>query len=222
MISHSSGSERHKVPADRIPQFCPRCRKSRTLAEGFGTGACPACCELLLASGYCPVCEAFLPQPVGSLCPKHDLELECKPPPRIPVDPEGKPFRWVTVGRFTDSQSAQPPRIRLEAEGIPTFLEGERMGSRAMYAVATGGAKLKVPEDLAGDARIILSQTWTVTAAALDIEDNPDEDVIEPEDFQELPTDGGSFRGSLLFFLLVGLPSLLLLYLLLRSMGSEP
>jgi hypothetical protein len=53
-----------------------------------------------------------------------------------------------------------PPRVRLEAEGIPTFVEGSRMGSKSMYDVATGGLKLQVPQSLAGDARAILSQTW--------------------------------------------------------------
>jgi hypothetical protein len=81
------------------------------------------------------------------------------------------------VGRFVDALACQPPRIRLEAEGIPTMIDGERMGDRSMYQVATGGVRLRVPEEFAGDARIILSQTWSATAAALDIEDDwPDFD----------------------------------------------
>jgi hypothetical protein len=77
--------------------------------------------------------------------------------------------------------AAEAPRIRLEAEGIPTFVEGERMGARSMYHVATGGVKLKVPDNLASDARIILSQTWSATAAELDIEETPDGDIDDTE-----------------------------------------
>ena len=72
------------------------------------------------------------------------------------------------MGRFADTLACQPPRIRLEAEGIPTMIDGARMGDRSMYQVATGGVRLRVPEDLAADARVILAQTWSATAAALD------------------------------------------------------
>jgi hypothetical protein len=192
------------------------------------TAACPACGETLVAQGYCPVCEDFWPLAVGVSCPKHDISLESKPPPGPRMDLKQQDFRWVTVSRFSDSQSAHAPRIRLEAEGIPTFLEGERMGSRSMYAVATGGAKLKVPEHLAGEARIILSQTWTATAAALGIEESPDDDELDfdPKPEAEPPAqDAGeeiSLRSGLLFFVLVGLPSALLLFLLLRWMSAQP
>ena len=39
---------------------------------------------------------------------------------------------------------------------------GERMGSAGMYRQATGGVKLQVPADRAGEARVILSQTWSL------------------------------------------------------------
>jgi hypothetical protein len=64
------------------------------------------------------------------------------------------------VGRFPTGLAAAAARIRLEAEGIPTFLEGERMAGLGAYSVATGGAKLQVPVHLLADARIILSQRW--------------------------------------------------------------
>jgi hypothetical protein len=67
----------------------------------------------------------------------------------------------VTLRSFADALQAEAPRIRLESEGIPTFLEGERMGSPSMYQVATGGVKLQVPDSLVADARILLAQTWS-------------------------------------------------------------
>ncbi len=82
-------------------------------------------------------------------------------PAREPVT-AGQHISWVTVKVFPDSLAAAVPRTRLEAEGIPTFLEGERMGSPAMYRVATGGVKLQVPADQAADARILLSQSWSL------------------------------------------------------------
>jgi hypothetical protein len=74
------------------------------------------------------------------------------------------------VATFADALHAEAPRIRLESEGIPTFLEGERMGSPSMYQVATGGVKLQVPESLATEARILLAQTWA-SAEGDDLDD---------------------------------------------------
>jgi hypothetical protein len=125
----------------------------------------------------------------------------------------------VTVGRFTDATAAQAPRIRLEAEGIPTFLEGERMGSRSMYSIAIGGARLKVPEDLASDARVLLSQTWSATAAALDIDDWDDDDV---EDLEKPVDEPSSLRTGLWIFLIVVLPALVSLVMLLSQWASQP
>lgn len=208
------------MPKSTMPLFCPRCRKPRALDDEFAKPACPACGETLAVQGYCPVCDDYWALAVDTPCPKHDLPLEAAPPL-----PEGVPgqadCRWVTVGRFTDTQAAQAPRIRLEAEGIPTFLEGERMGSRAMYAVATGGTKLKVPEDMAGDARIILSQTWSATAAALDIEELPD-DEPDPADTDHPFDSRAALRSGVLMFLIVGLPVLLALVQLLRLMAVRP
>jgi hypothetical protein len=211
------------VPAKSSLLFCPRCRKPRSPRDESGKAACEDCGEGLIAQGYCPVCEEFWPLAVGALCPKHDVELVAGPPPRPEFDAKGQPVRWVTVARFADALAAHAPRIRLEDEGIPTFLEGERMGSRSMYSVATGGAKLKVPDHLAADARVLLSQTWSSTAAALDIEELPEDEPDEAEELlpgpgRELPSLG----SSLLVFLLVGLPSVLLLFWLLRSMSNRP
>jgi hypothetical protein len=86
--------------------------------------------------------------------------------------------KWVTVATFADDVEAEAPRLRLEAEGVPTFLEGARMGSRSMYQVATGGVRLQVPEPLVADARILLSQSWTLPAD--DLDDAWDEMTPEP------------------------------------------
>ena len=84
-------------------------------------------------------------------------------------EPSGDGFdpsaRWVTVGTFGDDLQAEAPRIRLEAEGIPTFVQGARMGSPSMYPVATGGVRLQVPDTLLADARVVLSQDWSPVVA---------------------------------------------------------
>ena len=129
------------------PGFCSRCRRS--FAESFGLAICPTCGDRLIPQGYCSVCEDYSALPVGVPCPKHDLPLDALGPLRPHFDSLGKPVRWVTLCHFTDSLAAQAPRIRLEAEGIPTFVDGERMGSRSMYHVATGGVRLRVPDTLA-------------------------------------------------------------------------
>jgi hypothetical protein len=91
---------------------------------------------------------------------------------------QGPRTSWVTVARFPHSLAAAAARIRLEAEEIPTFLEGERMGSPAMYRVATGGVKLQVPAEFAADARVLLSQDWSLPRD--DFDDELDEDGDDP------------------------------------------
>jgi hypothetical protein len=180
-----------------------------------------------VARGYCPVCEDYLIQEVGSSCPKHDLPLEAQAPPRPRFEDADQAVTWITVARYADSLAAEAPRIRLEAEGIPTFVEGQRMGSRTMYHVATGGVKLKVPDSLASDARVILSQTWSATAAGLDLEEEWDDDQDEPsldtpsDNDQEIETEQSSLRQNLLIFLFVGLPALLMVYLLLEYSSAQ-
>jgi hypothetical protein len=96
----------------------------------------------------------------------------------------GAAISWVTLKRFPDSLAATGARIRLDAEGIPTFIEGERMGAPAMYRVATGGVKLQVPAEFVADARVILSQDWSWPDDELELEDCPatsDEGYRTPE-----------------------------------------
>jgi len=99
---------------------------------------------------------------VGALCPKHDVVLEAAPTNSSEPIPSGHSTSWVTVTVFPNSLAVAVPRTRLEAEGIPTFVEGERMGSLGMYNVATRGVKLQVPANRAAEARIILSQDWSL------------------------------------------------------------
>src|SRR4051794_22117429 len=103
------------------PRFCPRCGRVGLVESNL----CRDCGDKLLPQGYCAVCEAHWALAPGIACPKHDLALA----ELAPVPIEGRSAvndqAWVTVGSFLDALRAEAPRIRLEAEGIPTFLEGE-------------------------------------------------------------------------------------------------
>lgn len=77
--------------------------------------------------------------------------------------PEPTPIgRWVTVVTCGHPFAAEARRLRLEAEGIPTFLDDSRMGTDALYQVATGGIKLQVPIGLVDEARVLLAQSWAI------------------------------------------------------------
>ncbi|GAC1450809.1 MAG: hypothetical protein NVSMB9_35520 [Isosphaeraceae bacterium] len=172
--------------------YCPRCERDGSEGETL----CVFCGELLLIQGYCPVCREFWKLPAGKLCPKHDLALE-EARPVMEFDPAwGSIATWTTVGTFADTHEADASRIRLEAEGIPTFLEGERMGGRSMYQVATGGIKLKVPATLAPDARVLLAQSWTLPPSDEDLDDAWDDLAPEPGARRRVV-----MRGVLLFLL---------------------
>ena len=139
--------------------FCPRCRKAAH-AE-LDRRLCPECGETVIPKGYCPVCERFWLLPVGDSCPKHEIDLA---PPATSNDASaaGKSVDWVTVMVFPHTLAAAAPRIRLEAEGIRTFLDGQRMGEPGMHHAAPGGVKLKVPADQIHDALRVLSQDWSL------------------------------------------------------------
>jgi Putative prokaryotic signal transducing protein len=152
------------------PRFCPGCKLDEF--DDFEGSSCPECGDKLRAKGYCPVCEKHLPQDAGALCPKHDVELEISAT-QEPIPARDGPFvPWVTVSVFPNSATAGILQGRLEAEGIPTFLDGERMGTAGMYLAATRGVMLQVPADRVGDARIILSQNWSL----------PDDETADFED----------------------------------------
>ena len=153
---------RNETPSSQPgPRFCQGCGLDDFAS--FEGAFCPECGDsLLLAEGYCPVCEKHLPQAPGSLCPKHDLVLEEGPAEeRVSVE-DGGYVPWVTVSVFPNSVTAAILQSRLEAEGIPTILDGERMGTAGMYLAVTRGVRLQVPEDRVADARIILSQDWSL------------------------------------------------------------
>lgn len=157
------------------PTFCPRC-----IAAGEqGRGLCPNCGEAVVPCGYCSTCEAFWNRPIAAACPKHEVELEAAPPTREPLGDPGRPTeRWVTVATYGHPNEANAPRIRLEAEGVPTFLDGERVAGSTLYQVATGGVRLQVPESLASSARILLAQTWTADPGATAGGELDDEDDV--------------------------------------------
>jgi hypothetical protein len=159
--------------------------------------------------GYCHVCERFWTLPSGGSCPKHETALE-PAESLLPTESAIARTRWVTVGRFTDALRAEPPRIRLEAEGIPTFIEGERMGSHSMYHVATGGVKLQVPDTLVADARVLLAQSWSPP--------QPDDDLEDAWD--DLGPEPGALRRTVMRgVILVILFGPLFLYLFARLLG---
>ena len=179
MFNHSPGTPAKRparpitVPAGSVPFYCPKCDES-----GDSGGLCHDCGESLAACGYCSTCEAFWKRPEGATCPKHDVELEDAPPPLEPLGTPGQVAeRWVTVATYSHPNEANPPRIRLEAEGVPTFLDGARVAGATLYQVATGGVRLQVPESLATQARILLTQTWT---AQLDPSDGDESDDDDP------------------------------------------
>jgi hypothetical protein len=142
------------------PCYCPGC--GLKTAEASSAGLCPECGDSLVAQGFCPVCEGYWTLAEGALCPKHEIALEVGPGARREPVSAGECISWTTVQVFPDSLAAAVPRSRLEAEGIPTFLDGERAGGSGAYGAPTVGVKLQVPAKHVADARVILSQNWSL------------------------------------------------------------
>jgi len=158
------------------PRFCPRCG-----GEGKGPGPlCRNCGEILRDRGYCPICEGSWKLGPGSDCPKHEVALVDEAPRLEPFGAPGERTSLVTVATYNHPNQANAPRIRLEAEGIPTFLDGERIAGGTLYQVATGGVRLQVPAPLASAARILIDQSW---APPSDDEDDTEDawDDLAPE-----------------------------------------
>lgn len=151
--------------APEPPRHCPRCRRRR----GGDSPLCFECGEALRPSSYCDVCERYWDLPAGDPCPKHEaVPLAAGPaPPEWRVDPGGV-ARWVLAGTCGDAIEAELARGLCHSEGIPAFLENTRMGGRDKYLVATGGIRIKVPEELAAEARALLGK------AAADPESRPE------------------------------------------------
>jgi hypothetical protein len=159
------------------PRYCPRCR-----GEGLGEGSlCAECGETLRSRGYCETCEGYWKLDPGEPCPKHEVELVVEAPSFAAFASPEERGSLVTVATYSHPNQANPPRIRLEAEGIPTFLDGERIAGSTLYQVATGGVRLQVPSSLASAARILIAQTWAAPPEAdEDLDDAWDELAPEP------------------------------------------
>jgi hypothetical protein len=171
------------------PRFCPRCHKPRPSAGKL----CQDCGETLLDRGYCEICEDWLLLPSGSECPKHEIPLVDGPSsPDFDVSASS---RLVTIATYGVTSEALGPRLRLQAEGISVFLDGERMGTIAIHQVATGGVKLQVPEDQAAEARILLSQKWSAVEDDLD---DPWEGLEPPHPAERRRS---VMKGMILFYL---------------------
>jgi hypothetical protein len=185
--------------AEASPHYCPRCDRARDPAGAL----CEACGERLRPQGYCGVCEAYWRHPEGADCPKHDIPLDAGPPPRRPALEAGPPAAWVTVASFHHVAEVEAPRIRLEAEGIPTFLDGRRMAEHALHP-SLGGVRLQVPRPLAAEARVLLGQSWSW----------PDEDDDLDDAWDELAPDPSARRRAIMQAIVVLLLALPLLRVL--------
>ncbi|WP_152053249.1 hypothetical protein [Tautonia marina] len=175
------------------PRFCPGCARPRRANHA---DLCPECGDRLQPQGYCTVCESFWPLPADAPCPKHDLPLAHEPPEPLLTLADHQPIDWVTVGSFPLPFQAEAARIRLDAEAIPTLIDGHRMASHG-YHLLSGGIRLQVPRALAQDARIILSQSWSVPA---DDEDEDDDDWDEPARSIDPSSDITDWRSTLVFW----------------------
>ena len=151
---------RKPVRSNDAPRYCPDCKTE--VSRVGASSLCDECGSTLVVEGYCPVCESYLLLPCEAVCPKHDVVLEPGPADRAEPDLIGESASWSTVQVFPDTLMASLARTRLEAEGIRTFIDGERLPYPGLYHVAGGGIKLQVPETQAAAARIILAQDWSL------------------------------------------------------------
>ncbi len=156
-----------RCDGDPRPLYCPACRRSRR-TEGM---LCAHCGDPLIAEGYCPVCRCHWLLPEGSNCPKHDLPLGKVPPQFASPFGEDETPTWATVATFSHALEAEAPRHRLEWEGIPTFLDGERMAGHS--GGVAGGVRLQVPGSRIDQARDILNSPWGIE------EDDDETDGLE-------------------------------------------
>lgn len=190
----------------RGPWFCPKCLRARVHDDAL----CTSCGERLLRQGYCGICESHKLLEVGAICPKHDCELTETPPTleeRLGVSRLAD-IEWKTVRAFAAPRDAEGPRIRLEAEGIPTFLEGERAASNVVGHAIHSGLKLMVPESMVAEARVILDQSWRA--------DTDDEDELETAWDDLAPEPGGLRRDIMKFAIGVILIAPLVYFVLMR------
>lgn len=196
-------------PTRSAPRYCPRCLGDVPPEPG---SLCARCGDRSEPQGYCGVCRSYWRLPIGGDCPKHEIPLDEGADHEESPFAEGEPAVWDTVARYNHPASAQAPRIRLEAEGIPTFLDGERMASHAIHHPTAGGVRLKVPRPMADEARVILAQSW----APLPTDDGLDDWDWEAADADE-PEPGARrravMRGAIVIFLTLPLLRALVVWL---------
>lgn len=147
------------------------------------------------------MCEGYWPLPEGAACPKHEVPLG----PAAGGDErargaQGGAVAWRAVGQFNRPAEAEAARLRLEAEGIRTFLDNTRMASHGMLDPSAVRLRVMVPEEEAQDARILLDQTWSY--------DEIDDETIDPhgEELGPSPGDGRRAVMRVLIVVLLGLP----------------
>jgi hypothetical protein len=181
--------------------FCPRCVKQRPTDQS----SCPECGEWLAPRGYCEVCESRWNLQVGALCPKHDIELAPDPPLNAFADLDEAQGRWVQVETYASAVQAEAARLRLEAEGIPAQLHGMRMATAYSWQIAMGGIRLVVPANLAQDARILISQAWSVPDEdeEADLGEIHDSAAIPEGDARDRSVREVAFWGALLVIVIV-------------------
>ncbi|WP_435005261.1 hypothetical protein P12x_003156 [Tundrisphaera lichenicola] len=203
---------RNPEPLARL-RYCARCG-----GEGRGESAlCQECGEKLRFRGYCPICESFWKLDPGADCPKHEVELIEEAPQHESFGQPGEKTSLVTVATYSHPNLANAPRIRLEAEGIPTFLDGERIAGNTLYQVATGGVRLQVPSPLASAARILIDQSW---APPPDTEDDTE------DAWEDLAPEPGARRRAIMklaiFVFLFGPTVVALISLIQRWAANGP
>lgn len=172
-----------------VAMFCPSCRKGLDQPASL----CPDCGSKTQAQGYCEICRSHWLAPVGAVCPKHDLVLiDSNLLKELSFEEEIDRPSLTLLQAFSTTNEADTARLRLEAEGIPTFLDGERMGSNSFYSVATGGVKLLVPTALVADARVLLAQSSRL----------PDE-IDDADELDELDSYPGTRRREIMRLVLI-------------------
>ncbi len=88
-----------------------------------------------------------------------------------------------------------------------------------MYRVATGGVKLQVPADLVNEARIILSQSWSLESDDAEIDDDLGDVDEDWEDPVSEPSAARLWIAEAIFILVLITP--LIVWLLGRFYGHQ-
>ena len=83
---------------------------------------------------------------------------------------------FATVGTYFSMAEAEPPRLALEAAGIPAMTTDEGIGEM-LVPVAFGGIKLQVPTKYAEQAKEILDEYAADSKADAADEDESDEGI---------------------------------------------